>query len=124
MSVCTFAGIFSHQLIHQSELLSHSDQPYFSDDIETALSASAVTDGSPMMAIFSLTAADVETIGKTIIRQLEDANNKMLFLVKYKTTTDPSGQKYSKARACKVCKEQGIQRDTIYYCIACGLGCS
>jgi hypothetical protein len=61
----------------------------FSDDIATAPNNSVVTDGSPKMAISSLTAVEVEMTGKTIIRQLEDANNKMHFCVKYETTTDP-----------------------------------
>jgi len=48
-------------------------------------------------------------------------NSKLYFLVKYDTTTDPSGRKRSKARPCKLCKEKGSRKDTIYYCISCGL---
>jgi len=58
------------------------------------------------------------------VRQLEDVNSKLHFLVKYGTTTDPSGRKRSKARPCKSWKKKGSRKDTIYYCILCGLGCS
>jgi hypothetical protein len=80
--------------------------------------------GSPRTSISSLTALEVESGGKTIVRQLEDANSKLHFLVKYDTTTDPSACKRSKARPCKLCKEKGSRKDTIYYYILCGLGCS
>lgn len=63
----------------------------FSDDIATVTDTSVVSYGSPKMAISSRTAADLEMTGKTIIRQLVDAHNKMHFCVKYETMTDPSG---------------------------------
>jgi hypothetical protein len=62
--------------------------------------------------------------GKLLTRQLEDVNKQLHFLVKYELTTDPSGRKHTKARECKLCLVEGRgrgRRDTMYYCISCGL---
>jgi hypothetical protein len=125
LSGCTYAGILLHQLIHQRERLSRSDEPVFLNDSLLSQGTTVITHkSSPRTSISSLTTLDVESGGKTIARQLEDVNSKLHFLVKYDTTTDPSGRKRSKARPCKSCKEKGSRKDTIYYCISCGLGCN
>ena len=126
LSVCTFAGILSYQLIHQRERLSRSGEPIFLNDSNALPQGTTVvtTEGSPRTSISSLSVHDVESGGKSIVRQLGDVNLKLHFLVKYDTTTDPSGRKRSKARPCKLCKEKQNRKDTIYYCISCGISCS
>jgi hypothetical protein len=126
LSVCTFAGLLSYQLIHEREQLSCSDEPLFSNDSEAVPQGTTVVtmEGSPRTSISSLSAKEVESEGKSIVRQLEDVNSKLHFLLKYDTTTDPSGRKRSKARLCKLCMEKQSRKDSIYYCISCGISCS
>jgi hypothetical protein len=119
MSVCTFAGILANQLITQAEQLSMEPSAQFKDDTAT-LPTVSVTEKSPTSRLSSITSADMD--GKLIIRQLEDVNQQLHFLVKYELTTDPSGRKRTKARQCKLCHIEGRGRkDTMYYCISCGL---
>jgi hypothetical protein len=126
LSVCTFAGVLSYQPIHQRERLSCSDEPLFSNDSKAVPQGTTVVtmEGSLRTSISSLSAQEVESEGKSIVRQLEDVNSKLHFLVKYDTTTDPSGRKRSKARPCKLCKEKQNRKDSIYYCISCRISCS
>jgi hypothetical protein len=119
MSVCTFAGISANQLITQTEHLSMEPSTPFKDD-NTTLPTISETEKSPTLRLTSITSADMD--GELIIRQLEDVNQQLHFLVKYELTTDPSGRKHAKARKCRLCHIEGRGRkDTMYYCISCGL---
>ncbi len=104
MTVCNFAGIMSHQLISNAEYLSRNQQTVFHEEAVVVRSTSTT---SPITEVSSMTAAEMGITGKVIIRQLRDSNNNEHFLVKYETTTDPSGRKSAKARACKVCQAEG-----------------
>ena len=104
MTVCRFAGILAHQLISNAEYLSRNQQAVFREEAVVVGSTSTT---SPITEVSSMTAAEVGITGKVIIRQLRDFNNNQHFLVKYETTTDPSGRKRAKARACKVCRAEG-----------------
>jgi hypothetical protein len=117
VQVCRDIGTSIDQ---QHRLFEPNQQAVF---CEEAVVVGSTSTTSPITEVSSMTAAELGITGKVIIRQVRDSNNNEHFLVKYEmTTTDLSGRKCAKARACKVCQAKGIGwNDTIYYCIACGI---
>jgi hypothetical protein len=73
---------------------------------------------SPTISSFAL------VTGKSVIRSATYANGLLHYLVKYDVTQDPSGQKRTKMRKCKLCFEAGKQRDVGQYCASCREGYS
>jgi hypothetical protein len=123
MPVSRFAGILASQLISNAEYLSQSNcQTLFREEqpmFDLVFDESRTT---PKTDLSSMTAADVESNGKVIVRQMKDCNDVEHFLVKYDMTTDLSGRRRAKARPCKQCRDSGRGRkDTIYYRISCGI---
>ncbi len=86
----------------------------------TVTDAFLIPESSQDFSSPTLTSSFAITSGKNVIRSGMDANGLLHYLVKYEVTKDPSGQKRTKMRKCKLCIEGGKRRNFGQCCITCG----
>jgi hypothetical protein len=121
ITIRRFAGILAHQLITQARRFSTTltqlrpdSPPDIIPFIDKDTSKSGISDLS----------SDFATQSDKAVCSLKDANGTTHYLVKYDITKDPSGRSRCKKRKCKLCYEEGKQKDVSFYCISCGDGFS
>jgi hypothetical protein len=119
-----FAGTLAYQLIEMAKQLEGSGSSKFFSEVlnkvVTIQDSSSSFSSPSLTCLLTLTCLLAVTNGKHVIRTSMDANGLVHYLVKYDVTIDPSGQKRTKMRKCKICLEQGKRRDVGQYCFTCG----
>jgi hypothetical protein len=118
ITIQCFARILAYQLIEMAKQLEGSGSSKFLPEVSHEVVT--IQDSSSSFSSPTLTCLLAVTSGKHVIQTSMDANGLVHYLVKYDVTTDPSGQKRTKMRKCKICLEQGKRWDVGQYCFTCG----